>query len=339
MADIIRELVEEDLYEISKLYDFRKSEPELKWLFSDPYKSENFNAFVSINDDNEITGVIGYAKATYSWNDSSNVGVIPMSWKIKDSYKGMAGVLLFKKVMSLGDFNMAVEGSEMAQNLYSLFKLKQVSKADVYYKVFNLVDYYKSLKEKGFLEKVKLLGVLFSTRFINAKKKPVHYEVKLTPYSPGNSSIQGNQESVFSKVLSEQYVDWLLNCPVLKTYAFNIIIDKVDYGLCVLYLQKVNGIMRGRIVHLPNMGINEKIWSSVIDKCLSFFKEKKCCSITTLAHHKMYHSCFLDSGFKKIKKHSKPIFIKDINNVLSSVDLKKNWNFQYSEGDKAYRSI
>ena len=338
MGDIIRDLVETDLHEISKLYDFRKSELELKWLFSDPYKSGSFNAFVSINDDNELTGVIGYAKAMYNWNDNSNVGVIPMSWKIKDSYKGMAGVLLFKKVMTLGEFCMTIEGSETAQNLYSLFKLKYVSKGDVYYKVLNLVNYYKSLKGKSYAEKVKLLGVLLSTRFINAKKKSLSLEVKWTAYSSGNYSVPVSQESVFSKVLSEEYVNWLLDCPVLKTYAFNIIIDNVNYGLCVLYIQKINGIRRGRIVHLPFLGINEEIWSSVIDKCISFFKEKKCCSITSLAHHKMNHSSFLDSGFRKIEKHSKPIFIKDVNNVLSSVDLK-NWNFQYSEGDKAYRGI
>jgi hypothetical protein len=114
--------------------------------------------------------------------------------------------------------------------------------------------------------------------------------------------------------------------------------DSQYYGICVLYIKNINGINRGRIVHLPYLGNNETLWESVIEKCITFFKKEKCCIVTALAHNSINQLGYIKSGFIRIKKHRKPLFIKDTNQKLSSFHVD-NWFLQFSEGDKAYRDL
>jgi len=119
MAEIIRRIEEKDFKAVSALYNGRKSVEELIWLFTNPEDSNSYNAFVAEDKENEIIGVCGYVQSTYFDNKINKSGVIPISWKISSDYKGMAGVLLFKKIISLGDFGITIAGSDTAQNLYS----------------------------------------------------------------------------------------------------------------------------------------------------------------------------------------------------------------------------
>ena len=336
MSETIRELKRSDLYEVSELYQFRKSEKELEWLFSNPNSSGKFNAFVSTNDKKEITGVIGFVKSNYKWNDKIYVGVIPMSWKLKDSYKGMAGVLLFKKALAQGEFGFTIEGSNKAKKLYPMFKLNHFSEVDVYYKVLSLSKYLKSFRNNCNLDRFKMLVYLFPTWLNMSKKNLTSCNIRLIPYVGDNFVEEKASRNVFNKVITKNYIDWLLNCPMLKSYGFIIEVDNDQLGICVLYIQKISNTFQGRIVHLPFLQYDEKIWVRVVSKCLDFFKNEKCISVTGLAHHNMYHSTFEKSGFRKVKKHSKPISLKDPNLVLSNIKTM-NWNLQYTEGDKAYR--
>ncbi len=338
MAEIIRRIEERDFEAVSAIYDGRKSVEELKWLFTDPDDSTIYNAFVALKGQDEIIGVIGYLTSIYIQNKTEVKGVIPISWKIKSNYKGIAGITLFKEVFKKSDFGITIEGSKSAQNLYSIFKFKYFSNIDVYYKILNIPEFYNSLNLKNFFKKTGLFLFLLPSFFRKTNKESLYKDVEFINYDGNNFLEDREYDIVFKKKITKNYIDWLLDCPILDTYAFNIKKGKENLGVCILYIQKINNVKKGRIVHIPFLGFDNNIWNSVIKKCLTFFRKEGCCVVTGLAHHKMSHLGFVGIGSKKIKKHHKPLFIKDINHNLTSINLD-NWHLQYSEGDKAYRGI
>jgi hypothetical protein len=183
-----------------------------------------------------------------------------------------------------------------------------------------------------------MVGFLLPSYFKNLKKKSWDDKITLIEYD-GNKILEEKVSStIFKKKITKNYIDWLLNCPTLKTLAFHIKNKNENLGICVLYIQKVNNFNRGRIVHLPYLGANEEIWKNVIARCIAILKKENCCIVTGLAHNNLNQLGFLKSGFLKIKEHRKPIFIKDSTKKIVNYDLN-NWFLQYSEGDKAYRDI
>jgi hypothetical protein len=337
MAESIRRVVREDLAEISNLYDGRKSVKELAWLFVDPANEERFNAFVAINEKDQIIGVIGYVLSTYFHSNKQIEGVIPISWKISNTHQGFAGVMLFKKVLEQGQFAIAIEGSEIAQKLYPLFKYKLVSKSSVYYKILNRSKFYKSINKRGILRRLALFSLLLPSSFYRSSLIwNDNSHIEFVPFD-GETVVNGeNYPKVFCKQVDKESVNWLIACPNLDSYAFNMIINKTSLGICVMYIQAVQGVRRGRIVYLPFLGYDYSIWVGVLDECIRFFKKHKCSLVSVLAHHKACHSGLKKAGF--IPRHIKPIFLKDKNRSLDAVDME-NWHIQYNEGDKAYRDI
>lgn len=336
--ETVRRIEEYDFEAVSLLYNGKKSKKELKWLFANPDESNFYNAFVATNNKNQIIGVIGFVKSNYTQNNTQYLGTIPISWKILENYKGMAGVLLFKKVMKLGDFGITIAGSETAKDLYKLFKYKYFSSIDQYYKILNPQKAFKSLHRKNFLKTLGMFTYLLPSYFYKSKINKFDNDIKLIKYNDSNFSEELENTSVFKKKINKNYIDWLLDCPVLKTYAFTIKKENKFLGTAVLYIKGNHKVKKGRITYLPYLGEDIKVWSSVIKKCIAFLKDQNCCIVDCVAHNNMHHDAYIKSGFINIKKHSKPLYIKDSNHLLKNVDVK-NWYLQYSEGDKAYRSF
>ena len=338
MPEIIRKLEEADIEKVASLYKYRKTVDELKWLFTDPEDSTNFNAFVAINEQDELIGVIGYSLSVYTDGNLGISGVIPMSWKIADDYKGFAGVQLFKKVLSLGEFGIAIGGSDTAQKLYPLFKYKFLSNSYEYHKLLHPKNALLSLKRKTPIKTLGMVGYLLPTYLKTTVPNPITKDIELLPYNGDDFMDEPNYKDVFRKKITKNYIDWLLRCPKLKSYAFKIYHGKKYLGICVLYVQKINHFNRGRIVHLPFLGINNELWLAVIDHCIRFFRAEQCCLVTGLAHHPLNRSAYTNSGFMTQRNHGKPVFIKESMNALETFNLS-NWYLQYSEGDKAYRDL
>lgn len=333
----ISQVEENDLHKISELYGFRKSTKELKWLYSDPYNKGDLNAYVARDENDHIVGIIGYESATYEQNDLEFTGVIFMTWLVAADYKGFAAVSLLKKVSNLGDFAISIAGSELGQSLYPILKYKKISKIDIYYKILNFNKFYKSLDGKAFIRKIGLSAILLPSYFRKSKIKTAENSVELVPYIGNNFILDKSKNGIFKKKVTKNYLDWLLECPLVESYAFVVKNGDKELGMCVVYIKTTNKIKKGRIVHLPFLGKDDKLWSNVIDRCVHFLRKKDCCLVTGLAHHKMTHEGFLNSGFI-LKQHNKPVYIKDPNENLKSISLK-NWHIQFSEGDKGYRGF
>jgi hypothetical protein len=265
-------------------------------------------------------------------------GVIFMSWIVSPDYKGLAGVLLLKKVSLLGDFAIAMSGSKLGQSFYPMVKYKHFSNIDMYYKVLNLPSFFNTIQRSSLKKKLGMFGYLSPTVFKNSPKKYLDTTIEFTKYNGDNFAEEENYNQVFRKVITKNYIDWLLACPTLNTHAFCIKKKDKNLGVCVLYIQKTKNGNKGRIVHLPFLGNDNILCNSIIRKCLDFFRKEKCSFVTALAHNPQNQLVFSESGFMKIKQHHKPVYLKDLNNNLESIDLK-NWCLQFSEGDKAYRDL
>ena len=337
MAEIIRRIEDTDFEAVSAFYNGRKSIEELKWLFTNPDDPGVYNAFVATKE-SKIVGVIGYVLSDYVQDKRIFSGTIPISWKIESHYKGMAGVLLFKKVMNLGEFGITIAGSETAKDLYTLFKYKYVSNIEHFYKILNLKNTYKSLHRKNFIKTLGMFGYLLPSYFSNSKDSALYKDIELIKYDGSNYVEDVKYDSVLKKQTNKNYIDWLLACPILKPHAFIIKKENEFLGTGVLYIKEEKNIRKGRIVHLPYLGEDLKIWESVIEKCIAFLKEEGCCIIESVAHNRINQEAYKKTGFINIQKHSKPLYIKDSKELLRKVDLK-NWFLQYSEGDKSYRSF
>lgn len=337
MPEIIRRIEDRDFEKVASLYKYRKTVVELKWLFTDPDDPNTYNAFVVIKDD-FLVGVIGNSLSTYTDGNQNVTGVIPISWKVADDYKGFAGVQLFKKVLSLGEFGIAIAGSEKAQQLYPLFKYRFLSNSFEYFKLLNPKNALQSLKRKTPIKTFGMVAYLIPTYLKRPTQNQYTKDIELIPYGSDQFMDEPMHKGVFRKKMTKNYVHWLLSCPELESYAFCVTLKKQYLGICILYIQKVNGVNRGRIVHLPYLGSDPDLWVAVIDACIQFFKDKQCCLVTGLAHHAINRQGFLSSRFSTFRGAGKPVFVKDPLDKLTTLNLE-NWFLQFSEGDKAYRDL
>jgi hypothetical protein len=243
--------------------------------------------------------------------------------------------MLFKEILKQGQFAIAVEGSETAKNLYKLFKYNQISEINLYHKVLNIGEFYKTIRRKKILKRIGIIITFLPSYLRNEFKK--ENDIELIRYS-NESTLNISTSNIFQKVITKNYLNWLLKCPVLEPFGFFIMHDKRVLGICVLYVQEIENIKIGRIVHLPYLGDNQKIWMKVINKCLLFFKEQKCCYVSGLAHNYNCRKGYISSGFLSITNDKKPLYIRDLDKRLSEIDLIK-WHLQFTEGDKAYRDL
>jgi hypothetical protein len=335
MAFQIRQTTIDDIPHISALYKSRKIDDELKWVFTNPYNTEQFNSFVAIDDNGKIFGAIGFSTSTYKVGDKEFTATIPMSWIIHPDHKGFAGIQLFKKAIEISEVGMTIGGSQAAKNIYPVFKLKYVGDINTYIKVFRPVRYFFSLDN----DLVRKCGNLLLTipSFLSFKRADTR-NILLKPYS-ASTNIEANKNSIVQKQISDPYIKWLLNCPVVEAFAFHIYSNDQFIGNAVCYKSKEkNNIFRGRIVYVPHLGNNLKLWQSVFYSLEKFLKSQGCVSISGLGFDSNTKKAFESFGYVDFKRKRKPFYIKDNKNMLEGINLL-DWHLQYTEGDKAYRSI
>jgi len=338
MAESIRKIKETDFQEVSTLFNNRKSIAELKWLYTDPDNTSAYNAYVAVNDEGRIVGIDAYILSYYKKADTELLGVTPITWMVTQNYKGMAGISLFKKVSQIGEFGIEIGGSEIAQTLYPLFKYKKSSNIGVYYKILNLWEYYNSIKGTLLLKKIKLIGYLLPSYFHSPYKYHLYENLTLTPYINSDFNEDYSSYTVFGKKITKNYINWLMKCPLVKILAFDIKKENEYLGVCILYIQNVNGVKRGRIIHIPFLGFDKKLWHTVINKCSEILKKEKCCFISAQAHHEMCRKGYNDSGFINIKTHSDIVYIRNLDKKIETTNLN-DWHLQFTDGDKFYRNI
>ncbi len=340
MPEKIRLIKTSDLIQLQNLYNERKTVSELNWLLQDPDDSNKLNGYVAVNEDEVIVGMIGFTSSNYRCADKELAGVVPMSWKIKDGYKGMAGITLFKKVFQHGDFTMTIEGSDLAQSIYPMFGLTNIGYSHTCMKLLKPLDYFLSLKNKPFYKRAGNLAIM-SKSFV---KKPSKLTGLLNVYKVDidhvNKDIPYLQRDYLEKQMSANYIKWLMQCPVNDSLGFEIYNGEVFVGYSVCYIHRVkNRFSRGRIVYMPNFGANHQCANELITYLTNYLKEQGCSSISMSLMDLNLLKASKDAGYIDYTSKDKPIFIKP-SNILDSIGVGvDNWYMQYTEGDKAYRNI
>ncbi|NJK85293.1 MAG: hypothetical protein HC906_04335, partial [Bacteroidales bacterium] len=146
-------------------YGGQKIVRELKWVFEDPDDEAKINSFVGTDEKGNIVGVIGFTKNNYRFNETQMTGVLPMSWFLLPEHRGINGLKLLLEAYKPGQFGVAVEGSDIAQNVYKLAKVKYHSNAQIMKKMLN--PFVFSIQKKGAFYAKRPISYSFSLPFLN----------------------------------------------------------------------------------------------------------------------------------------------------------------------------
>lgn len=321
---------EEDFIGVHNLYEGRKSIQELKWLYTDPNSSEYYNAFVAKTETNQVIGVIGYQTSIFKQGQTRLKGVIDFTWKVSPGIKGLHGLMLKKKIFEFGDFLYGMGGSKDAQKLSQMFKYKAVTRYCRYYKILNLKQYKGSLEKEGFKMKVGKLAYLIPSIFLRSPKGMISNDVRFSNYKSGSIPFEESEITIKNNI-SNNHVDWLLQCPLVESFAFNINKGSNYLGTCVCYIGIVNYIKIGRIVYLPFLGNDVEIWVNVIENCLKIFKENNCAFVSAVGSHKMNKAGLKKAGFIGNIMDKKLVTVSDKMNVTENFDFNL-MQMQFSDG-------
>lgn len=340
MPEKIRLVQVADLIQLQQLYKDGKTVSELNWLLQDPDDESKLNGFVALNNDQRIVGMIGFVSGVYRLGDAEINGVIPMSWKIADDYKGLAGIQLFRKVMQLGAFSLTIEGSHLAQSVYPLFGLKNIGYSHTCMRLLKPFKYFISLKGRPLIRMIGNFAIMLQSYmkssgsingFLDIKRVAIEDIDKDTPYV---------HKEYFEKHISANYIKWLMKCPLNDSLVFEIYREDEFVGYSVCYIKRMSKkISRGRIVYMPNFGMNQILAKELIAYLENYLKMEGCSSIDISAMDENLFKTIISSGFIDYRSKDKPVFIKSGNAIDKMGICFEKWFMQYTEGDKAYRAI
>lgn len=330
MSDHVRPIQEKDIAEVAKLWTPAAEEDVLRWIWSDPDNPQKLNAFVAEDSTGQINGVIAYTSAVYTSGTTSFTGVFPFSWKIKSGHKGFAGIALMKKVLADRSVAMAIGGTDFSAKLLPLFQFRKVLIRHKYYRIFNPIQFYSTLKIPWKRRIIKTL-VLLPSMFIPQKAQMAHSRITLEPCGdrdPGQ--YQGLSKSVIEKKITAQYLSWLKRSPNAVCHPFFVCEEGKPVGLFVGLVHNIKKGTYGSIAHLSYLGEKQHRWKDALCLITAFFRAQGCCAMSAVASNVHATRAFSKSMQRFIV--SEPVLVRDSANTLAD-HAPEQWHIQFSEGD------
>ncbi len=332
MSETIRAIEPKDLHKVATLWSPPAKTDTLKWLWTDPENHDRLNAFVAINNDDQIIGVIAYTIATYTYGGKAIKGLFPFSWKVDASHKGFAGIALMKKVLTCSEFTMAIGGTDFSTKLYPLFKFKQVTERYKFYKVVNPIYFYKSMqgsRKRRILKTCALLPSFFKYR----PKKLKNNDIVLVEHQENMPEVPLYNNSVIQRQTSNNYLKWLALCPKGEITIFHIQNGRRRIGICIALISSYRNTRVGRIVHVSHLGDDLDLWKDCFQRLFEFFLSNQCCAVLAVSSEKTATTA-LSEVMQKFMI-SEPVLIKDPSGKMNDYDTER-WHIQFSEGDTAF---
>lgn len=338
----IKKIRQEDLKDIYSFYNelyndkpFKiKSLELLRWLFSDPLRSDDFCGFVARDEANKVVGIIGYALNEYQYMQKKYTGVVPMSWLVSPSARGILGIQLLLKALKLGDFAFTIHGSKIALEVYHAVNLKYVTQGYAYTKVLNIIRYIKSDK-KSFI-KAGIRSLIYHGRI---RSSPGIKGMKITEYrgEPSHSNVNWNSLSI---VPTNERNQWILGCPIVESFSFSVIHHNKTIGTCICYIHKdSNDIKRGRIVSIPNFGNDLIAYRFIISELEKYLHARGCCVISVLALNGVFRIALRNQGYRTLKRISKVfVFLRDPEKILKFIPISE-WHLMHYEKDLGFQGF
>jgi hypothetical protein len=328
MSTRIRKTVKSDLASIVDLFQGRKKVDELHWIFSNPYNEAEYNSFVALNDENEIIGVIGYTADRYVYGDKKFTGALAFNWSVLDKYRGFASVKLLQEVYKSGDFGFGLHGSEYSLPIYKVVNLHYYSDFHILVKMIDPLGYLVTLNKS--VPKKILKTLFYLPGIFNRPGKDEDPSIRITPFD--GQAIQDNGNTgVFRLEETDTRIKWLMKCPIVDAYGFQVKRGNTPLGVIVLYIRKET--RRGEIVYVSHFGEDIKAWNTVITFAIKFFRVKKCCAISAMASNQTFIRILKKHLFMN-DKHTYKWFVKDPRGNLINIPLN-TWHLTFGESDRA----
>ena len=332
----IRRSTEQDITGIVRLYDNRKSNDELEWLLLESRNPCILRSFVAINSNNEVCGHIGYIVYNYRINKEFITGMHPLNWIVSPSVSGPVGLLLLKEVIKIGngDFTFMIGGSQLTRKISPLIRFPLVFHLIDAIQVINWFGYYNLQKGNSFRKIIKTT-MYFLQSLISIKRKKYDSNIHLEKYNEVKYK-QISVKNVFYNDLSDLSINWLINCPIVNSYAFIIKKKKEIIGYTILYIYKNNTIKTGRIVHISFLE-EENDWIVALNNIYKFFKDNGCSIITALGCHPVFIKCLKNTGYI-FSGSKRPVYIRDDKKIIKDLSLR-SMHFTFCEADMGYRGM
>jgi hypothetical protein len=332
MSVRIRRVELEDLPRIANLWQPPQREDKLRWLWTDPDNNGQLNAFVAVDGEGNLKGVIAYSISSYSSGRQVFESLFPHSWKIEPGYKGFTGIALMKTALSQSKVSVVIGGTNFSNNLYPLFKFKKVLTRHKFYTVFKPHSYYKCMSGPAWRRAIKTISLLPSV-FMSKFKTIQNTSVRLSPFDGDVATHNHDPSGRIEKTITRPYIEWIKRCPDMETYVFNILDNNLIIGFCILLIATSANARLGRIAHLSFLGENPKRWRNSLDLILHFFKKQNCCAVSTVATERM--AIKAHSGIMQKFFITEPVLVRDLEERIPTTDLSA-WHIQFSEGDTAF---
>lgn len=336
---IIRKATEKDLDAIGGLFPTRKDDSQLRWPLSSDINDNTLNSFVAVTEENRIVGHIGYVVSHYLYNESEWMGTYPILWIVSSDYRGSGiGKRLMNSVIDAGDISILFGGAEIARSMTPIFGFITKLKIFTYFKILNPIGYFQSSGD-SFQKKTAKALILCYNSSKRIKYAPFKQGIRLEEYSGGGIARDLAKNNVFHNNQHKTYIDWILRCPFVNSYAFTIKRNNDDIGMAICFMNRnKKGTIAGRIVHLSYLGDDLNVWRQVLANLEAFFREKGCSSISTLVSHPIYSKSLKDLGYATFKNSYLPFYLVDRKNVCSHIP-DDFWHLTYVEGDLCPRGI
>jgi hypothetical protein len=249
---------------------------------------------------------------------------------------GLTGIKLFKHVSQYGDILRAIGGSDDAKSVYPVFKLTRCGDLSYYYKLFRPLGYFKSID--GSLVKRAGNLILNLPGYFNPRRSETR-DLEIIPYN--DSLLPENPPTIpgiVTRKLTPAYFNWILKCPLHDSWAFHINYQGKYIGEIILFRANINGIYRGRIVHISHLGYDPDPWIKVISWAERFMIEKNCVSLNAAGHTPVLKAVLRMMNYFRNTHHTKPVYIRQTEPVVSDSEIA-GWHIQFTESDKSYRNI
>lgn len=325
---LIRQTTDADLEGVAKLWHPRRRDPAIfRWLLADP--EGRLRSFVAVAGE-KIVGHIGYIISDYRFNGASYKGVFTIEWLVDEASGKQAALPLYSKVLQLGDFTFVIGGTEVVWKIYPLLKFKTPLQVSRFLKVTRPLPYLKALNHDP-LRKILKTGY-YSRGLLLHKPLPGNDDLALVPYQGDAPALLESNLTVANEARKE-HIEWLMKVPGMDAYPFTLCQGGKAIGTALCYVQEIEGVVCGRIVHVSYLGKEVRFWRQLLHQLEQFLTQKGCCIITTLACDAHFVQALKENGHVVLRKS--PFWLRDPKRRFEGA----SWHLTYLEGDLAYRDM
>jgi hypothetical protein len=334
MSFEIREIQENDFKELPKLFNYRKTDEKLSWLYSSQ-DNECKNAYVAV-EDNQLIGAIGYIRQPY-WVDGEKFnGLIPFSWEVQKDKRGLVGIKLLYKALSGSDFYMGLDGSEDMKAIFRQMGFKKVGEARGAHKVLQPYRYMQTVGRigvKDLARMVRNMGILIF------EKRADDSTLSFKPLDMSTYDVASMRKGTFSNSICKKHLEWLSNMPGAVVHLFQFEDNGVVYKPVVVMVKEVErGIKRAAILHIPPMEKHQvKLLQKVVVAIESFLNSHNVSAITILSSDKNLDDVLTNRGFVFEKKR-RPVVVKGPCELIERIENMEVY-ISLIESDKSVRNI